>query len=730
MVQGAMIAHLPRGLRCVVMGCVATCVASAGFRADRLLLTWQDDPSTTMTVQWLEEGERLAPVEGGATAATPVRIPFVGDKVLDAVGDNWSGRGTALAFLAHSKNGRFPADEIDAELRLGWNHEGLLVRAQVTDPVASEHVDPTMMWAGDSVELFISDAVGSRYRYQVVLAPGRGTGGKARKAFFPKSGGPVADELAAEVVATETGNGYVIEALLPWSNLRDIDVAEGAGLTVQAYVNTEAGAGRAATRLAFHPALNSSEDPTKTVPFVLSGAGETSTVRARAVVGLDTADRPMVRVFGVSELAGKSIVLRSGEHVLGEGVFVAQGRDAKAQVTVPAPPAGRAWRIIEAVVDDEVLASVDLSDWSYGPAPKPAGVRYWPRDTDEADALSATTEVTKLVQWKGHYRQRVQLTGLKSGTEYRFRAEGQAKDLGFRTMPETLTRPLRFAQGGDTRHTKEWLAKTNQIAMRYDPDFVVWGGDFAYANGLEQNTHLWEEWFDANNTTLVGADGRVVPIIAAIGNHEVVGGYYTSGAHVGYQPTDEWRQRIAPYFYQFFAFPGQPGYGTLDFGDYLSLIILDTAHSNPIAGAQTEWLERELVKRKGRPHVFPVYHVPAYPSQRSYTGQPSVQVRDHWVPLFEKHGIEVAFEHHDHTYKRTHPIRGGKVSADGIVYFGDGAWGVAVREGGSKDEWYINRFAAERHAIIVTIDGTHRHFLVVNEDGEAIDEYPEAAVAK
>lgn len=724
-----MIAHLPRGLRCVLLGCLVTSVAGAsGFRADRLLLTWQDDPTTTMTVQWLEEGERLAPVDGGATEATAARIPFVGEKALDAGRDTWSGRGMTLAFLANADHQRFPAEEFDAELRLGWNHDGLLVRAHVTDPVASENPDPTMIWAGDSMELFISDAVGSRYRYQLVLAPGRGAGGKARKAFFPKNGGPAAEDLTAEVVATATESGYVIEALLPWSNLRGMEIVEGTGLAVQAYVNNRTGEGRPVARVGLHPGLNTSDDPMKTVPFVLAGAGEAEAIRARAAVDMDAAERPVVRVVGVPELAGKTVALRSGKHALGEAVFVAKGRQALAEVPVPPAPSGRSWWIIEAVADGQVLAAVNLTDWSYGKPPASAVIRYWPREAGEAAALQATTAVNKLVQWKGHYRQRVHLTGLKPGTEYRFRAEGETKDLGFRTMPEKLTRPLRFASGGDTRHTKEWLEKTNRVAMKFDPDFVVWGGDFAYANGLEQNTPLWEEWFDANNATLVGADGRVVPIIGAIGNHEVVGGYYTR--HAEYQPTDEWRARIAPYFYQFFAFPGQPGYGTLDFGDYLSLIILDTAHSNPIPGMQTEWLERELVKRKGRPHVFPVYHVPAYPSQRSYSGQPSVQVREHWVPLFEKHGIEVAFEHHDHTYKRTHPIRGGKVSADGIVYIGDGAWGVAVREGGSKDEWYINRFAAERHAIIVTLDERGRRFFVVNADGKVIDEYPEEAAAK
>jgi acid phosphatase type 7 len=325
---------------------------------------------------------------------------------------------------------------------------------------------------------------------------------------------------------------------------------------------------------------------------------------------------------------------------------------------------------------------------------------------------------------------RVELTGLTPGADYHFKAGAFTRTFSFRTMPsDIISRPLRFAAGGDIRHRQELMEKTNRAAMAYDLDFVVWGGDFAYANGNARRVDRWYEWFDANLNTLITDDGRVVPVVAAIGNHEVQGGYIT--AHDEYEPTNEWRARIAPFFYSLFAFPGQPGYGTLDFGEYLSLVILDTNHTNPIEGAQTEWLRAQLAERTNRrvPHILPVYHVPAWPSHRPFTGRVSTSVREHWVPLFDEYNIRVALEHHDHTYKRTHPLRGGKVDASGTVYFGDGAWGVGTRAGNSKDEWYINQFASERHAIIVTLQGTHQHFLVVNEDGDVLDEYPETPVA-
>jgi acid phosphatase type 7 len=324
---------------------------------------------------------------------------------------------------------------------------------------------------------------------------------------------------------------------------------------------------------------------------------------------------------------------------------------------------------------------------------------------------------------------RVELTGLRPGTEYRFQAGEFGREYYFRTMPADIDEePVVFATGGDTQHLQHLLETTNAVALQYDIDFVAWGGDLAYADGGSDDIHLerWQWWFMANMNTLIDDDGRVVPILVAIGNHEVVDGYFYR--HTDYEATDTWRAQIAPYFYTFFAFPGQPGYGTLDFGDYMSLIFLDTDHSNPIEGVQTEWLASMLSERgtRGVPHVFPVYHVPAHPSHRDPGGEVETRVRETWVPLFETHGIELAFENHDHTYKRTHPIRGGAVDEEeGIVYIGDGAWGVLTREGDQRDAWYIDQFASQRHAVIVSIQGDRRHVRVVSEHGDEIDQYGE-----
>lgn len=322
---------------------------------------------------------------------------------------------------------------------------------------------------------------------------------------------------------------------------------------------------------------------------------------------------------------------------------------------------------------------------------------------------------------------RVELTGLEPDATYEFRPGVGARSYLFRTMPKEASRPIRFVASGDTYHDRESMARTARQVTAYDPDFIVLGGDLAYADGRPERVERWHDWFDLIKTTLVTPDGRVIPILPAIGNHEVAGGYYHGIA--GYQQDDASRARGAPFFYALFATPGQPGYGVIDFGNYLSIILLDSDHTNPIPGLQTRWLEQVLSARRQVPHLFPVYHVGAYPSVRAFENTVGQRVRDQWLPLFERYGVRVAFENHDHAYKRTYPLRGGARSPDGIVYLGDGAWGTAVRpvgqeSSGATPPWYLERGESRRHFVLGEIRGAKRHFIMVDELGDVFDEYP------
>jgi hypothetical protein len=302
---------------------------------------------------------------------------------------------------------------------------------------------------------------------------------------------------------------------------------------------------------------------------------------------------------------------------------------------------------------------------------------------------------------------RVELKNLDSDTIYRFRIGKSKKTLGFRTMPKTLAAPLRFLTGGDAYHKSFKLYKAMcKQAAKENPRFAIIGGDIAYATDKDSGKENWDKWkkfFECWYQEMRDANGCLIPLLATIGNHEVSGGFHRS-------------MKEAPFYYAFF----QKATYDLSFGDYLHLTFLDSNHTQKIKGKQTDWLRNTLKKNSHQTHRFAVYHVGAYPSSGNEGGS-CKQVRTHWVPLFEKYNVHACFESHDHAYKRTHPLLKGKKNSKGIVYFGDGCWGVPPRQ--PKDRPYLAHSAKKQQALVVEISNTQRKFWAVDPDGKMLDYY-------
>jgi hypothetical protein len=325
------------------------------------------------------------------------------------------------------------------------------------------------------------------------------------------------------------------------------------------------------------------------------------------------------------------------------------------------------------------------------------------RQANSGAVWTAAPEAKHLVVEPSTLQRRyVELTSLAPDTLYEFGIgeSPEPPDTGwrFRTMPAALTRPIRFAVGGDMMHTRKMLETMTEQVAKLDPDFALLGGDLAYEDG--RRAKRVADWLAGWHQSAVGKDRRLIPIVVAIGNHEVAGHYN------GRVPDD------APFFYRLFTFPQEMRpYYALDFGDYLSLIILDSAHTHPIEGPQTDWLAKALVERADQTYLFAAYHYPAYGTSKEPKGKlpidhpRSIMIRQHWVPLFERFGVSAVFEHDHHTFKRTHPIRNHqRDDANGITYPGDGAWGVNTRSVPKPESaWWLAEAASRNHAWIIDL---------------------------
>jgi hypothetical protein len=306
---------------------------------------------------------------------------------------------------------------------------------------------------------------------------------------------------------------------------------------------------------------------------------------------------------------------------------------------------------------------------------------------------------------------RTELTGLEPDTDYLFRVGLDSPAERFRTMPARDTNALQFVSGGDAG-TGDATRRTNRLAAAQAPRFVVMGGDLAYENG--KNGAVWLDFIESYARDLRDAEQRLVPMLACIGNHEVDGGYVHDRAK-------------APFFYSMFdGLFTDTSYAAIDIGQYMSLVFLDTNHSSPIAGAQTDWLAKTLKERQDCPNLFVFNHVPAYPSHRDFHGEDGEfgtgeENRIHWCPLFERYRVDAVFEHHDHTYKRTHPLLDGRPNEKGILYLGDGSWGKIRRPTKMAERPYLAVAHESYHLSVHRIEGPQQFHVGLSDSGQVVD---------
>jgi len=73
-----------------------------------------------------------------------------------------------------------------------------------------------------------------------------------------------------------------------------------------------------------------------------------------------------------------------------------------------------------------------------------------------------------------------------------------------------------------------------------------------------------------------------------------------------------------------------------------------------------------------------------------------------WVPLFERHNLDLALESDGHNIKRTVPIRNERQDPSGIVYVGEGGLGVPQRVP-KPGRWYLDAPGMASHGHSVSV---------------------------
>jgi 3',5'-cyclic AMP phosphodiesterase CpdA len=83
------------------------------------------------------------------------------------------------------------------------------------------------------------------------------------------------------------------------------------------------------------------------------------------------------------------------------------------------------------------------------------------------------------------------------------------------------------------------------------------------------------------------------------------------------------------------------------------------------SGAQKSWLDQELSASRRNPDVDWIVvcmHQVAVSTAETANGA-DLGIREEWIPLFDKYGVDLVVCGHEHHYERSHPIRGWEENA-------------------------------------------------------------------
>mmetsp|Transcript_45830 Transcript_45830/g.115418 ORF Transcript_45830/g.115418 Transcript_45830/m.115418 type:complete len:471 (-) Transcript_45830:104-1516(-) len=343
--------------------------------------------------------------------------------------------------------------------------------------------------------------------------------------------------------------------------------------------------------------------------------------------------------------------------------------------------------------------------------------QYRFRATGTSYRFKALTERARWLNW-------VDLLDLAPDTVYYFVA-GAGNDSAFytaersfRTFP--LQQPYVFGVGGDVSvnpHAAQVLAS---MAQEDELLLLAIGGDIAYAQGLHWCYCRWDDYFVMWDRVRTPS-GHVIPIMCTAGNHE--GGYDLTNPRsqgVFYQP----------YFPQETGLATVPVYERLPYryhllgGGEILWLSLDSDHfADP--DDQIDFIDNLLTEYNATAKfTFAQYHVPMYRS----SGKVGRVVRDlikHWQPVFDEHTLQIAFENHDHAYKRTKPLKDDVVVpvGQGTVYLGDGCIGATPLRPPSPDDPDIYDVLprGERHGHVVRVANNLASVRSVLENGTLSD---------
>ena len=273
------------------------------------------------------------------------------------------------------------------------------------------------------------------------------------------------------------------------------------------------------------------------------------------------------------------------------------------------------------------------------------------------------------------FTQHARMHGLDPGTDYVYEVlhEGSTALSGSFTTAPAGRRPIRFTSFGDqsTPNPGDGLwspfaAHNPPQVEKQKPLFHLLNGDLCYAN-ISQNKRpdTWRHFF-ANNQV----SARYRPWMPAAGNHENEFengpfGFLAYQTRFAVPDNDEDDPALQGMWYSFRA--GSVRIISLNNDDVCYQDGGDSYVRGYSQGAQKRFLERELIEANEDETtdwiVICMHQVAMSSVHAKITDHPNFNgadrgIREEWMPLFDKYGVDLIVCGHEHHYERTKQVRG------------------------------------------------------------------------
>jgi len=267
----------------------------------------------------------------------------------------------------------------------------------------------------------------------------------------------------------------------------------------------------------------------------------------------------------------------------------------------------------------------------------------------------AVTSVVELGENTFAYQHSVIFNGLMPDMIYAYRVgdDPWSEWSQFKTASEKPN-PFTFLYFGDVQeHVFSMCSQVFRTAFQKEPEAGFWlfAGDMVN-NGPDDS--LWAEFFSA-----LGWIPRTISLIPVAGNHEYPDPRKT--------PRDE--LHITPLWRPQFTLPenGPKGLEETVFSFEYQGVCFVILNGNEQTAEQAPWLETVLSKNR-QPWTIVAVHQPVYSisERKNKTG-----FQDLFVPIFDRYGVDLVLQGHDHSYARTLSLKNHQPVSDkekGTVY--------------------------------------------------------------